>query len=244
MTKYVNEDGTFVENWTEQLPPDSPLKPHTAALRDFKSIEAVAKAFVDTKAALGGRVEVPKDPAGRREFMAQHFKSELEADEQARKRAAEQAQARQAEEAERAKTTQREASAQTLKEHWGKDYDTNLELVRRAVRSEHVNPMTKELIARAAGVEPGELTDDQIKDVLAHDPACSIQLLDVANLTKDGRMETGDGHRQAKQDEKRPGQPTCPEIYKNLPDTDPEKRWFINRGYNYATGDWDGPPPR
>jgi len=43
--------------------------------------------------------------------------------------------------------------------------------------------------------------------------------------------------------EKRPPQPTCPELHKNEPANSPYRRWFENRGYSYEKGEWETRPP-
>lgn len=231
---WLKDDGTLEDGWRDNaLPQDIRAEP---SLADFKSIGAIAKAFVDTKKALGGMAKIPTEPAERRKFMAEHFKPELEADETARKGAADKARA----ESDEAARVRAEESARQLKETHGAKFETNLELVRRAFRSNHAPQWIKDGIAAAAKVELDKLTDDQIKSVVQTDPAVFETLLAIGNLTKDGRTETGDGHVSDKVTERLPAYPHKPDVYEKEPDTNPEKLWFINRGARYEGGRYVG----
>jgi hypothetical protein len=90
-----------------------------------------------------------------------------------------------------------------------------------------------------AGVEPGKLSDDQIKAAVSADPAVAQTLRIIAGLTQDGRTVTGDGHG-TRVEERLPAYPYNPEYYRAKPDTDPEKRWFIARGARYEDGKYIG----
>jgi len=45
----------------------------------------------------------------------------------------------------------------------------------------------------------------------------------------------------AKREERYPAYPQSPELYRDQPDTDPEKAFFLNRGFDFATMQWTTP---
>lgn len=232
MPDWVKDDGTFEGNWHEHALP-AEIKGN-AALKDFKSVGGIAKAFLDTKTALGSRVEIPKEPAERRKFMAEQFKDEIAADEQARtdkaKKDAEEADKAAKEAAAKGAADAAEKARKLLKDRWAGGYDTNLELCRRAVRSNHISAEIKALIAKTAGAEPDKLTDEQIKAVIGDDPLMADWLLTVGKLIQDGHTEHGDGHSDGDKNEQAPELPSSPWLYAKYPEGHPLRNWFKNRG--------------
>lgn len=233
--EWINDDLTFKPGFEQNLPDE--VRDYA---KTFKSVPEALKGGLEARREFRDRVKMPADPAERRKFLAEHFKAELAADEQDRQKTAEEADAkakaeREKGESESAKTRMEEAEKATRKA-WGTDYDTNMELARRAIRSDHFPKGLKEAIARAEGVEADKLTDDQIKHAIAHDPIVAEIAMAVAALTRDGHTEHGDGHAQGESKEQYPGYPRSPELYAGEADDDPEKVWFINRGAEYENG--------
>ncbi len=241
MVDWINDDGTLVDGFEQNLPEEN-----RAYAKGAKDIASLIGRGANTQREFHTRVKLPTEAKERGKFLDEHFKGDLEARETARKEAAdvEAAKAKDAADA-TAQTeaeTQLEAAKARTKEILGEKADVNLELCRRAFRSEHCPDWIKAGVAQVADVEVDKLTDAQALEVIQTDPAVADTLLRFGNLTKDGRMETGDGHRTGGTDEKTPPQPTCPELHKNEPDGSPFKQWFVNRGYDYETATWDGRP--
>ena len=244
--EWLNDDLTLKPGFEQYLP---------AEVRDYakdaKDLPSLLKRGLDTQRDLHSRIKIPDTPEGKREVLAKHFKDVLDADAAAAKKAQDESAAKAKSEQEaaveaanKAQMEKAQAAAKALLGGAdGKAYDSNLELARRAVRGEHCPLWIKEGIAKLVGTEVGKLTDDQIKAAIHSDPAVAQTLLTIGNLTRDGRTEHGDGHNSGVPD-KTPMQPKCPELYKNRPDTDPEKQWFIRRGYSYQSGEWEGRPPQ
>jgi len=233
--KWLNEDLSFLPGFEQSMPED--VRDYA---KDAKDLPSLIRRGADTQKEFHSRVKMPTDPAERRKFMAEHFKAELAADEQARRKAAESESAkakgdREKAESEAAQTRMDEAD-KAIRKAWDKEYDTNLELARRAIRSDHFPKGLKAAIAGAEGVEPDKLTDDQIRHAIAHDPIVAETALSIARLTRDGHTERGDGHANDKSKERYPSYPRSPEVYARAPDDDPEKLWFTNRGAEYENG--------
>lgn len=245
MPDWINDDGTFTDNWMEEA--GIPAEQRKYA-KDIKDIKALVDRGYSTKQEFSRRIPVPEDEDGKRKVLQDHFQDILDADEAHRKQQAEAAQKEAAEKAkaDREKTAQErlDQAEKALKDQWGDDYDKNLELARRAFRRDDVPAMLVEAVAKAAGVEPKDVTDEQFGEIVKRDPFVANMLHYIGTLVQDGRLPTGDGHHGDKAEERKPVQPTCPELYKNYPDDHPEKQWFINRGFNFAAMEWDGPPPR
>jgi hypothetical protein len=239
---WINDDGTFAEGWLDKANIPAEARDYAKGVKDIGSL---VKRGVDTQREFTTRVKVPTEPAEREKFLTEHFGKDLTAREEARKAAeAQDAQKKQAAAAEdkvKAEKERVEKARKLLKDKHGDKFDTNLELVRRAFRSEHAPPWIKDGVAQAAGVEPAQITDEQIKEVVQTDPAVFETLLTIGNLTADGHTEHSDGHREAKL-EVVPMQPKCPQLYQNRPDNDPEKQWFVKRGFDFATMTWNGQP--
>jgi len=229
---WINDDLTFAEGFEQNLP---------AEIRDYakdaKDLPALLKRGVDTQRDLHSRIKIPDTPEGKREVLNKHFKDVLDADEQARQAAADKAakEAARTAETEALETAKKKAdkAAKDLKEKHGAKFEPNLELVRRAFRSDYPPPWIKEAVAKVAGVELDKITDEQIKQIVMTDPAVFETLLAIGNLTKDGRMEHGDGGSK-KSDECEPRQPNSPELYIGLPPGDPVRKWFENREWDMS----------
>lgn len=245
MPDWIKDDGTLEQGWQEKVLPEELRK--EASLADFKTLGAIAKAWVDTKKAQALMVKLPATEPEQREFLAKHFKPVLDADAEAKKKADEDAAAKAKQDSGKAAA---EAAEQQVKAAQGavktllggtegKDFAVNMELCRRAIRGEHVSQTVKDLLATAAGVEWAKVTDDQIKDIVARDPLLAEWSLKIGQLTRDGRLESGDGHSN-KVDERVPAYPYNPEYYNSEPDTNPEKQWFIARGAQYDNGKYVG----
>lgn len=239
MAKFVNDDGAFEAGFEQNL--SEPVRDYA---KGFKTLEDALKSGLESRQGFRERVKIPTDANDRAKFLMEHFSKDLEQRETARKAAeAEEAKKRDATAAEdRAKAAKKQAedAEKLLKERHGTNFDTNLELVRRAFRGEHVPEWIKVGVAKAAGVDLDKLTDEQIKTVIKTDPGVFETLLTIGRLTADGRTEHGDGHAGGKADEKAPLQPDCPELYAGLPDSDPVKKWFLNRGYEFSGGRYVG----
>lgn len=243
---FINDDLTFKPGFEQHLPAEV-----REIAKDAKDLPGVFKRIADTQRDFHSRIKIPETPEGKREILTKHFKDVLDADAATAKKAQEEADAKAKTEREAAATESAkkalEVSQANAKKVLGGDdakaVETNTEIARRAFRGEKCPPLVKELVAKAVGVEPAKLTDDQIKTAIASDPVIAQVLLTIGSLTRDGRMETGDGHSNGAAEVK-PGQPKCPELYKGLPDTDPQKQWFVRRGFNFQTMEWDGPPPQ
>lgn len=243
---WIKDDGAFADGWRDKaLPADLKSEP---SLADFKDVPGLAKAFVDTKKAMGQMVKLPDTPDGKREVLTKHFKDVLDADAAAAKKAADDAKAaadeaakvQKAKDAQTALETSQASAKKVLGGDDAKAVETNTELARRAFRGDKCPQWIRELTAKAAGVEPDKLTDDQIKLAIASDPAVAQTLLTIGNLTRDGKLESGDGHTGGGKDERYPAYPYSPEVYAKSPDTDPEKKWFMNRGAEYKDGRYLG----
>ncbi len=232
--EWINDDLTLKPGFEQNLPED--VRDYA---KGFKSLPEALKAGVEARRDFRDRVKIPEDEAGKREVLKKHFGPILEADESARRKADEEAKAKAETDRVEAAKTALENAEKALKQRWDKDYDPNIELCRRAVRSEHVSGEIRSQIAKAAGVEPDKLTDDQIRSVVARDPMLADWLLTVGKLTRDGRTEKG-GTTPNKDDERYPAFPYTPEVYADAPDSDPEKRWFMKRGAEYANGKYVG----
>ncbi len=244
---WIKDDGTFTEDWMDKAKVPAELR-DTA--KDAKDVVTLVKRVVDTKREFHNRVvKIPEDPKEREQFLTEHFGKDLQVREETReanrKKAEEEAAAKlktdQATAAVEAEKKRADTAEKGLREKHGANFDTNLELVRRAFRSDHAPEWIKVGVAKAAGVEPGKVTDDQIKAIVKADPAVFETLLTIATLTKDGHTEHGDGHKK-EEPEVIPMQPKCPQLYKNRPDSDPEKQWFVKRGFDFATMTWNGQP--
>jgi len=237
MVDWINEDGTFAEGFEKNLPEEV-----RSYAKDAKDVVSLIKRGADTQREFHTRVKLPTDDEGRQKFLDENFKDYLDA----RNKAAETEAAQAKEEAEAAAKKDADDRLAKAKEAakalLGDKPDVNVELCRRAFRGDHCPAWVKDGIAQHLGVEVDKIADDQFKEVLSADPAIVQTLLSIGNLIKDGRTVTGDGHRGGQDDEKLPLQPKCPGLYKSLPDSDPEKKWFINRGYNYQTNTWDNKP--
>ena len=207
------------------------------------AVTGAFKRIADTQRDFHSRVKIPEEPAERQKFMQEHFGKDLEARAAEKKKADDEAGAKlktaQEAAAQEAARTRNANAENALKEKHGANFDTSLELVRRAFRSQHVPEWIKAGVAQAAGVEVDKLTDEHIKTVVKTDPAVFETLLKIGTLTQDGRTEHGDGHTN-RTDEKKPSYPYSPEVYSTMPDSDPEKRWFIHRGAVYEDGKYMG----
>jgi hypothetical protein len=206
--------------------------------KDAKDLVTLVKRGADTQREFHTRVKLPTDETAKRAFLKEHFSDVLDADSKNSKEDQEKAKTEEA-------TRTVEQGKAKVKELWGADeaaFNNKLELARRAFHRGDLPPAFKQMIADAAGVKPEELTDDQFREIVTCDPFVAETLRYIGDLTKDGRTITGDGHHKGKE-EKTPIQPQCPELYKNRPDTDPEKMWFVNRGYDYGSEAWQGRPP-
>src|SRR5512146_1305593 len=84
MAKFVNDDGTFAEGFEQNIDPD--LRDYA---KQFRDLPAALKAGRDNQREFRERVKIPTEADKRREFLTQHFKPELDADEQKRKTDAE-----------------------------------------------------------------------------------------------------------------------------------------------------------
>ncbi len=238
MAKFVNEDGGFEAGFEQNL---------TESVRDyakgFKTLEDALKSGLEGRREFRDRVKIPAEPTERKKFIQEHFGKDLEAEAAAKKKgddeAAAKLQTEQRQAAQAAAQTQAAASEKLLKEKHGANFDKDLELVRRAFRSDHVPEWIKAGVAQAAGVAPDQLTDDHIKMVAKTDPAVFETLLKIGTLTQDGRTEHGDGH-SSRTEEKYPSYPYSPEVYAGEPDTNPEKRWMIARGAIFQNGKYTG----
>ena len=233
---YINDDGTFAEGFETNF--DAEVRDYA---KGFKDINALVKSGLEARREFRDRVKLPDDPKEKEAFVDQHFKDVLEARNKTRE---EQATA-QAEEAKTAAETARaEAltkSTELAKEILGTDADMNIELCRRAFRSDFCPNWIKDGIAKVAGVEVKDLTDAQFKEILVTDPAVVETLLKFGTLTKDGTLPRGDNPtNKANVEEVEPGYPYQPQYYQGRPDSDPEKAWFINRGAKYDGGKYDG----
>jgi hypothetical protein len=243
---WLNADLTLVPGFEKNLPED--LREYA---KESKDLPGLIKIGLDARREFRDRVRLPTDEPGKREFLTRHFKDVLDADAATARKTADEAEAKRKSDAEAAAKEaagkQLAASQARAKTVLGGDDDkaveTNTELCRRAIRGEHMPQSLKEAIAKTVGVEWGKVSDDDIRKIIAADPMLAEFALSVAKLSQNGRTETADGRRDTEK-EVRPGQPTCPELYRNKPDDDPEKRWFIKRGFNYRTMEWDGRPPQ
>ena len=233
---YINDDGTFAEGFEQNL---------SAEVRDyakgFRDINSLIKSGLESRSEFRNRVKLPDDPAEKEKFVDEHFKDVLEA---RNKTFQEQQEAQAAEAKAAAETAQKEALAKATeraKEILGANADTNIELCRRAFRSDFCPNWIKDGIAKVAGVELKDLTDAQFKDILVTDPAVVETLLKFGSLTKDGTLPRGDNTpNNSGIEEVEPGYPYQPQYYQGRPDTDPEKLWFINRGAKYEGGKYSG----
>lgn len=237
---WINEDGTFVPGFEKNFPEEA-----RDYVKGFKSAADLAKAGLEARTKFRTRVELPTDPDAKKTFVQEHFKDVVDAEIAARKEAEETQSKAEKEKAEsekaKADTERLERSQAKAKEILGGEASaTNLELCRRAFRGDFCPQWIKEGVAKAAGVELDKLTDDQIKDVVAQDPAVVETLLKIGSLTRDGRMPTGDGGGAKEIEEITPAYPHNPEYYKGRPDDDPEKVHFIRRGAKYHNGEYLG----
>lgn len=238
MPDWIKDDGSFADDWLDKAGIPAEQRDYAKGIKD---VVTLVKRGADTQKEFHTRVKLPADEAGKREFLAQHFKDVLDADDRQRKQAAEAAQQQAAEKAKTAAQQRLEQSAKALKEHWGEKYDQHLELARRAFRHEQCPAWIKAAVASAVGVEAEKLTDEQIKQVVARDPAVAETLRIIGELTSDGHLDSGDGGGlDTSKDEQVPLQPSCPELYEGLPDNDPTKRWFLRRGYEFQNGRYIG----
>ena len=249
MTPILDENGNFTENWRDEgLPRDLQAE---ASLADFKNVGALAKAFVDTKKALGERVKLPADDAGKKAFLKEHFQPLLDADAEARRAAAvkeqesAQQQAQQQAEAEAAK--QREAAQVRVKQLLGGTdgtaFDKNMELARRAMRHDKMPQIVKDALAAAVEAEGFEkVSDEQIRTVLGTDPIMAALAQAYGSLLQDGSLAASDGNvgGGGDGDEQAPMQPETPQIYNGLPDSHPVIVWFKRRGYKFENGRYVG----
>lgn len=243
---FINDDLTFKPGFEQHLPADV-----REIAKDCKTLPDTFKRIAESQRDFHNRIKIPDTPEGKREVLTKYFKDVLDSDAAAKQKAdadaktaaEEAAKVQKAKDAKTALETSQVNAKKVLGGEDAKAVETNTEIARRAFRGDKCPPWIKEGIAKAAGVEPDKLTDDQIKAAIASDPAVAQTLLTIGNLTRDGRLESGDGHSNGKQEEK-PGQPSCPDLYKNLPDTHPEKQWFIRRGFNFQTMEWGGRPPQ
>jgi len=233
---YINEDGTFVEGFEKNF--DADVQDYA---KGFKTIGAALKSGLESRSEFRNRVKLPDDPAEKEKFVDEHFKDVLETRAKTRE---EQATAQ----AEEAKKTQETAQAEALtksteagKAMLGTEAEKNIELCRRAFRSDFCPEWIKAGIANAAGVEFKDVTDAQFKEIFVTDPAVVETLLKYSTLTKDGALPKGDGKASDKGvEEVTPGYPFNPGYYKGRPDDDPQKLWFINRGAKYEGGQYTG----
>ena len=238
MAKFVNDDGAFESGFEQNLPVE--VRDYA---KGFKTLEDALKSGLESRQGFRDRVKLPTEPADRERFLTEHFGKDLAAKEDARKTAeAEAAKKKEAEEAAtraEAAKKQAETSEKSLRDRHGTNFDANLELVRRAFRGEHAPEWIKAGVAKLAGVDLDKVSDDQIRAVAKADPGVFETLLTIAKLSQNGRMEHGDG-MQGKKDERVPMQPDLPDLYAGLPDGDPVKKWFLNRGYEFENGRYVG----
>jgi Sec-independent protein translocase protein TatA len=228
MAKFVNDEGTFEAGFEQHLPED--LRDYA---KGFKNLPDALKSGLEARRDFRDRVKIPTDPADRKKFMQEHFGKDLEAEAAEKKKAddaaAEKLKGEQAEAAKATAVKQAEAAEKFLKDKHGTNFDTNLELVRRAFRGDHVPDWIKAGVAKTAGVDLDKLTDDQFKAVVKTDPAVFETLLSIGKLSQSGRTEHGDGHSNTTT-EQYPAYPYSPEVYGTAPKDNPERLWFANRG--------------
>lgn len=239
MVDWIKEDGTLAEDFAKNLPED--VRDYA---KDAKDIVSLIKRGADTQREFHTRVKLPTDEAGKEKFIKDHFADYMKAREAELKDSfnvqSEEAKAK----AQQQKAEQLEQSKARVKDILGAGAETKLELCRRAFRGEHCPPWIREGIAAAAGVEYDKLTDEQFKEQALTDPGVIQTLLTIGDLTKDGRLEPGSHSKRSDIEEKKPIQPTAPELYKNAPADSPERLWFENRGYDFERGEWTQGPPR
>lgn len=243
MAKFVNDDGVFEAGFEQALP--ETVRDYA---KQFKTLGDALEAGRKNQQEFRSRVKIPEDEAGKRALLKEHFQPLLEADAAAAKK-------KQEEEAAKAQADAEASAAKANQENLekaqanvkaliggpdGKEFDVNMELARRAMRSEHMPQQVKDLLAATVGAESfAKVTDEQIKAVLGRDPVMAQMAVSMGKLASDGRSETGDGHTN-RTGEKEPAYPHNPEYYKGQPDTDPEKVYFINRGAKYEGGQYRG----
>ena len=233
MPTLTNDDGTFIDGYEEHLAQD--VRDYA---KQYKSVDAMAKAGREAQQKFRERVKLPDKPEEKEKFVDEHFKDVLTAREAKRAQEIEAESAKANEVAVQA--SQANAKA-VLDAGDAAKYEVNLELARRAFRGDHCPSWIKDGIAKVLGVEAGKLTDAQIKEAIANDPAVADTLLRIGSLTSDGRIEKGDGH-SATVKEKKPIQPQCPEMWAGYPANCEERIWFENRGFDYSTMEWNGKP--
>lgn len=246
MPEWIKDDGSFADDWRDKALPDGLQK--EAALADIKDVSSLAKAFVETKKMVGQMAKLPADDAGKREFMTKHFGDIMAADaakaKQDQEAAAAAAKTKADEDAAKAATKlqgdQKAAAEAVLGGSDTKAVDMNVEVARRAFRSDHCPSWAKAGMAKMFGVDSANLTDDQIKQAIRSDAALAETLLKIGKLTINGRMEAGDGGGGGQPDERTPAYPYRPDVYEKEPDTNPEKKYFLNRGAVYENGKYVG----
>ena len=243
MSKWMDDKGVFQEGFEENFPDDQ---------RDFvkgsKSVQDIVKAGLAARREFRDRVKLPTKEEEKRKFVQEHFQDLLDADAKAAqekretdaKAAAEQQAKDAAAEAEKQNADRQKTVKTLLGGEDGKDFETNMELARRAMRGDHMPQAVKDALAAAVEAESfDKVTDEQIKDVLGRDPMMSQLALVMGKLAQDGRTETGDGHNR-KETERIPAYPHQPNFYANRPDDDPEKAFFIARGARYENNKYVG----
>ena len=238
---WIKDDGSFADDWRQKaLPPELHNEP---SLADIKNVGTLAKVWIDTKKAMGQMVKLPSDETGKREVLSKHFKDVLDADAATARQRQEQeaaaAKAQAEEDAQKAEEIARGKRQETVKQRIGgvdgKEFDKNLELARRAFRSDTMPQSVKDYLGSVLGVEWGKVSDDQIRQALSQDPMMVDIALSMGKIQQDGRLESGDGGGLDKdKTEQTPMQPDCPELYIGLPSGHPVRTWFERRGWDMS----------
>jgi len=237
---WINEDGTFAEGFEQNLP--EPVREYA---KGFKDVGSALKSGLESRQGFRERVKLPEDDESKRAFLKEHFQSILDADAEAKaaadQKAAEEAKAKAEAEAQTKREQMLVERQATVKKMFGgengEDFDTNMEVARRAIRHDDMPEMVKELMAAAVGVDGfAKVSDDDIRTILSRDPLMAVVAQAYGEKIMDGTTVTGDGKHVDSSNEKEPLQPDAPHLYADRPAGHPNRQWFENRGYVFENG--------
>lgn len=269
MTDILNDDGTFVDGFEQNLPEEL-----RAYAKDAKSFEALVRRGHDTQQSFSKRTQLP-EKGGEVEFLRKHFGSPEKGDGYGLKKpenwpegipfnedamkifsdaaaeagatpemtkhifdkvitADQMTGAKRLQEIKDQRDTIVAESEKALKSAWGDDFDANLETARRGFESDNIPDKLKKTVAKALGVD--ELDSEAITNALRSDSVLAEVCFNLGKLTSDDTHKGGPLPNA--KTTRAPYYTTNPQWYRDRPDTDPEKKWLIERGYDFKRGEW------